>query len=271
MGIIIGIDVGGSTTKIVGLKEREMISPLMVKANDPKASIYGAFGKFLDDNRLRLTDIDEIMVTGVGSCALEDDIYGIRATKIDEFRAIGRGGLYLSGLDKAIIVSMGTGTAIIAANGADARHICGTGVGGGTLLGLSKKMLNIRDFDSIVQTARGGNLANVDLFVNDLTTAEIPTLPAGTTASNFGRADDLASKSDIAMGIVNMVFETIGVISVLSARMEKTSNIVLAGTLTDMPYTKEVFGKIEPLYNVKFILPAQAEFTTSVGAALCAC
>ena len=94
----------------------------------------------------------------------------------------------------------------------------GTGVGGGTLLGLSKKMLNIRDFDSIVQTAKGGNLANVDLFVNDLTTTEIPTLPAGTTASNFGRADDLASKSDIAMGIVNMVFQTIGVIAVLSAQ-----------------------------------------------------
>ena len=52
--------------------------------------------------------------------------------------------------------------------------------------------------------------------------------------------------------------------------MESTSNIVLAGTLTDMPYTEDVFKKIEPLYNVKFILPAQAEFTTSVGAALCA-
>ena len=270
MSCVIGIDVGGSTTKIVGLKDRRMISPLMVKANDPKASIYGAFGKFLDDNHLRLNDVERIMVTGVGSCALEDDIYGIKADKIDEFRAIGRGGLYLSGLEKAVIVSMGTGTAIISANGAECRHVCGTGVGGGTLLGLSKKMLNIRDFDSFVQTAKGGNLANVDLFVNDLTTIEIPTLPAGTTASNFGRADDLASKSDIAMGIVNMVFETIGVISVLSARMENTSNIVLAGTLTDMPYTKEVFGKIEPLYNVKFILPEQAEFTTSVGAALCA-
>ncbi|MBE6938551.1 MAG: type II pantothenate kinase [Ruminococcaceae bacterium] len=270
MGIIIGIDVGGSTTKIVGLRDEKMISPLMVKANDPKASIYGAFGKFLDDNRLRLGDIDRIMVTGVGSSALEDDIYGIRADKVDEFRAIGRGGLYLSGLDKAIIVSMGTGTAIISARGREARHVIGTGVGGGTLLGLSKKMLNIRDFDSFVQTAMGGDLSNVDLFVNDLTREEIPTLPAGTTASNFGRSDDLASKSDIAMGVVNMVFQTIGVIAVLAARLEDTKNIVLAGTLTDMPYTTEVFGKMEPLYGMNFILPGQAEFTTSVGAALCA-
>ena len=148
--VIIGIDVGGSTTKIVGLRDEKMISPLMVKANDPKASIYGAFGKFLDDNRLRLGDIDRIMVTGVGSSALEDDIYGICADKVDEFRAIGRGGLYLSGLDKAIIVSMGTGTAIISARGREARHVIGTGVGGGTLLGLSKKMLGMDDIRHIM-------------------------------------------------------------------------------------------------------------------------
>ena len=270
MGIVIGIDVGGSTTKIVGMKEAKMISPLMVKADDPKASIYGAFGKFLDDNRLRLSDIDRIMVTGVGASALEDDIYGIRANKVDEFRAIGRGGLYLSGLEKAIIVSMGTGTAIISADGKNACHICGTGVGGGTVLGLSGKMLNIRDFDSIVQTANGGSLEHVDLFVDDLTKGEIPTLPAGTTASNFGRMDDLATKNDIAMGIINMVFQTIGVIAVLSARLENTTKIVLAGTLTDMPYTTEIFGRLEPLYGVEFMLPAQAEFTTSAGAALCA-
>lgn len=270
LGIVIGIDVGGSTTKIVGMKESKMISPLMVKADDPKASIYGAFGKFLDDNGLRLSDIDRIMVTGVGASALEDDIYGIRADKVDEFRAIGRGGLYLSGLEKAIIVSMGTGTAIISADGKNASHICGTGVGGGTVLGLSGKMLNIRDFDSIVQTANGGSLEHVDLFVDDLTKGEIPTLPAGTTASNFGRMDDLATKHDIAMGIINMVFQTIGVIAVLSARLENTTKIVLAGTLTDMPYTTEIFGRLEPLYGVEFMLPAQAEFTTSAGAALCA-
>jgi len=62
----------------------------------------------------------------------------------------------------------------------------------------------------------------------------------------------------------------IGVIAVLAARLEDTKNIVLAGTLTDMPYTTEVFGKMEPLYGMNFILPGQAEFTTSVGAALCA-
>ncbi len=269
MSIVIGIDVGGTTTKIVGTDGQKLISPLMVKASDPKASIYGAFGKFLDDNNFSLDDISKAMVTGVGSSALEDNIYGISAEKVDEFRAIGRGGLYLSDLDKAIIVSMGTGTAMVSAEGKNASHIGGTGMGGGTLLGLSNRMLNIRDFNSLVKTAEGGKLEHVDLFVNDITTKALPTLPEGTTASNFGRISDLAANSDIAMGIINLVFQTIGVMSVFCARLEKTEKIVLIGTLTEVPYTKEIFSKLEPLYGVKYILPAKAEYATSAGAALC--
>ena len=48
--IIIGIDVGGSTTKIVGFEGERMINPTHVKAGDPVASVYGAFGKFTSEN-----------------------------------------------------------------------------------------------------------------------------------------------------------------------------------------------------------------------------
>ena len=44
---------------------------------------------------------------------------------------------------RAIIVSMGTGTAYVMADNDKAYHIGGTGAGGGTLLGLSNRMLNI--------------------------------------------------------------------------------------------------------------------------------
>ena len=43
MGMVIGIDVGGSTTKIVGLHDNKLYSPLLVKANDPVASIFRSF------------------------------------------------------------------------------------------------------------------------------------------------------------------------------------------------------------------------------------
>ena len=59
--------------------------------------------------------------------------------KVDEFHAIGKGGLFLTGLTRAIIVSMGTGTAFIIADQNGEKHIGGTGIGGGTLLGLPIK------------------------------------------------------------------------------------------------------------------------------------
>ena len=56
---IIGIDVGGSTTKIVGYDQEQLFSPLLVKANDPVSSIYGAFGRFLNENKLQLNESTE--------------------------------------------------------------------------------------------------------------------------------------------------------------------------------------------------------------------
>ncbi|HHX72757.1 MAG TPA: type II pantothenate kinase [Clostridiales bacterium] len=269
MRYVIGIDVGGSTTKTVGFQNGTLISPIMVKASDPKASLFGGFGKFLEDNRLKLDEIERVMVTGVGSSILAGSIYGIPAYKVDEFRAIGKGGLFLSGLHHAIVVSMGTGTAIVAAGEDYVRHIGGTGVGGGTLLGLSNRMLNIRDFNALIKAAEGGSLHHVDLFVNDLTSEIIHTLPDQVTASNFGRISDLATPADIAMGIINLVLQTIGVTSAFASHIEKTKDIVLTGTLTGIPYAREIFNGLESLHGVTYTLPEHAEFATSVGAALC--
>ena len=99
MSVIIGIDIGGSTTKICGFTDkRELIEPLFVKANDPLAALYGAFGKFTQQNRISLSDVEKVMVTGAGSSFLTGDIYGITTEHIDEFKAIALGGLYLSQL-----------------------------------------------------------------------------------------------------------------------------------------------------------------------------
>lgn len=267
---IIGIDIGGSTTKIVGLEDDCIFGSLFVRANDPVASIYGALGKFLNQNNLHLTDISRIMVTGVGSSYISDNLYDIPTVKVDEFTALGRGGLYLSGLDRAIIVSMGTGTAIVMADGQSVRHIGGSGIGGGTLLGLSNRMLNVRNFDDLIEMAKGGNLANVDLTISDITKDIITGLPPETTASNFGKISDLASKSDIAMGIINLVFQTIGMLCVFSSRIDKVSDVIVTGILTNAPQLVQIVDQLEQLYGVKFIIPPYAEYATAAGAALIA-
>lgn len=268
MGKIIGIDIGGSTTKIVGFSDGKILSPILVRATDPVASVYGAFGRFLNDNRLTLADVDKIMVTGVGSSYVNERLFGLPTAKVDEFMAVGMGGLFLSGLSKAIIVSMGTGTALVIADHDKATHLGGTGVGGGTLLGLSNRMLNIRNFDDIIEMAKDGDLSHIDLSIGDITKESVVNLPPETTASNFGKISDLATKSDVALGIINLVFQTIGMISVFAARMEHIKNIILTGNLTNVPQAGEVFNKLSELFSLNFVIPENAEFATAAGAAI---
>ena len=66
MGIVIGIDVGGSTTKIVGINEGQIQSPMFITATDPVTSLFGAFGKYIYDNGIQLSDVEQVMLTGVG-------------------------------------------------------------------------------------------------------------------------------------------------------------------------------------------------------------
>ncbi|NMB97339.1 MAG: type II pantothenate kinase [Clostridiaceae bacterium] len=269
MGKIIGIDIGGSTTKIIGFDNNKMFSPMLVKAADPVSSVYGAFGKFLSVNKLSLNDIEKVKITGVGSSFITDNLYGIPTGKVDEFRAIGMGGLFLSRLDKAIIVSMGTGTAFVTASYDEVKHMGGTGVGGGTLLGLSNRMLNVRGFSDLIETAQGGNLSNIDLTIKDISMdSSIGLLPPDSTASNFGKISDLASRADVALGIINLVFQTIGMLSIFATRIDNIKDIVLTGNLVNVPQAKEIFDNLGNIFSVNFHIPEHAEYATAAGAAI---
>lgn len=277
MGIVIGIDVGGSTTKIVGFRneggKRELIPPQFVKANDPITAIYGAFGKFTDENGIRIQDIDKVLMTGVGSSYVKHDLYGINCVRVPEFDCIGKGGLYLSGLENAVVVSMGTGTAIVhAKRGAEMRYLGGTGVGGGTLVGLSKLLVGAADIGHISEFVESGDLGNVDLRIKDMTASgTVPVMNADMTAANFGNVSDVATKSDVAKGISNLVYETVGMVSIFASRSVGVTDIVLTGNLTRLPSCVKKFEEFNGLgYGVRFVVPALSEFSTAIGCAISA-
>ena len=153
MGIVIGIDVGGSTTKIIGLDGENIKSPMFVRATDPVTSLFGAFGRYLYDNDIALGSVEKVMLTGVGSAYINQPLYGLPTAKTDEFLANGLGAQYMTKLDKLIVVSMGTGTSFVKVDGTRIEHIGGIGVGGGTVQGLSRLMLKTQDFHQIVDLA----------------------------------------------------------------------------------------------------------------------
>jgi len=278
VGVVIGIDVGGSTTKIVGFyidKEgkKSLIPPQLVTANDPITSTYGAFGKFTEENGIEMSDINKIMMTGVGSSFVKKDIFGLPCERVPEFNSIGKGALYLSGLDEALAVSLGTGTALVhAKNGQKMNYLGGTGVGGGTLVGLSKLLLHAESMDHIIEYAECGDLDNVDLKIKHMTeSGTLSILSRDLTASNFGNVSDLATKEDIALGIMNMVFETVGMVSIFAAHQVKCENIILTGNLTRIGFCEKKFAEFNSMkanYGVNFIIPENSQFGTVIGTAL---
>lgn len=276
---ILGIDVGGSATKIVGFKNTEngrvLIDPQYVHANDPLTSIYGAFGKFTMENGLSLGDIERVMMTGVGSTFAEKPLYeGLSCHVVPEFDSVGRGGLYLSGLDEAVVVSMGTGTALIYAkkqkNGeVTIEYLGGTGVGGGTLIGLSRLLLGVDTVEHIEQLAKLGDLGNIDLRIGDMSRKNLhPNMNLELTASNFGKVSDLADKNDVALGVANLVGETIGMLSVFAARNYGLDRVVLTGNLTTLAPIRRVFEILERTFQIHFVIPDNAPYATVIGAAL---
>ena len=268
MGIVIGIDAGISTTKIVGIQDGRVISPIRIKATDPITSLYGAFGKFLYDNKIQLSDVEHIMLTGVGSAYIDKPIYDLPTEKVDEFLADGLGAKFESKKDNMIVVSMGTGTSLVKCEGDHVEHIGGIGIGGGTLQGLSRLLLNTDDIQQVSKMALQGDISSTNLLIGDISAKPLPGLPMNAVASLFGKAKNNATPNDIALGLIWTVLQSIGSASILSSIGCNIRDFVLIGNLTLLPQCKSVYPAMEKLYHVRFHIPKYSEFCTAIGAAL---
>ena len=269
MKIVIGIDVGISTTKIVGIDQQgTVISPIRIKATDPVTSLYGAFGKYLYDNGIQLEDVEHVMITGVGAAYVDSPIYGLPTDKTEGFIADGLGARYESELERMIVVSMGTGTSLVQCDEEGIRHIGGIGIGGGTLAGLSRVLLQTDDVKQVSSLAMRGDISHINLLIGDISANPLPGLPKNATASLFGNAASNASREDIAVGIIYTVLQAIGSATILSSLRSGIREFVLIGNLTLLPQCKEVFPAMEKLYKVRFNIPKYSEFCTAIGAAL---
>ena len=270
MDIILGIDVGGSTTKVVGLDVHgNPLSMLRVRAEDQVTSLFGALGNYLSSNDLSLQDVRRVVLTGVGASYVDGDIYGLPTCRVDEFSASGMGALALSGQKRAVVATMGTGTAfLLAEQNVGVQHLCGSGIGGGTLGGLCHKLVGMERFGQIKKLALGGDLSQVDLTIRDITRNPAATLDPTLTAANFGNLAEDATCADLAAGAVNLVLQAIGTMTVLACRCCDTSTVVLTGSMTTLDQVKPNFEKFEELYGIHYIVPDNATFATAIGAGL---
>jgi len=271
--IVLGLDIGGSMTKSILVENGEIKGAVQVTASGPLVSAAGAIGKITEELGVRLSSIELIACTGGGSRKIGPSFLGLKTVKVDEIEAIGLGGLALSGLKEAVVSSVGTGTAIVSVRREGGsivtRHLGGTGVGGGTLIGLSKLLLNRSSIKGIFELARRGDFRNVDLTIMDIVGGPIGRLPADTTASNFGNVGDGAKLEDIAAGLLNMVAQVIGTVTYFAAKAEGLEKkIVFIGSLPTIPEFSEILTSTVSLLGGVATVPEMACYATALGAAI---
>jgi type II pantothenate kinase len=217
--------------------------------------------------------VEWIAVTGGDRSGLPDAIDGRPLRMVHEVEAIGRGGLALVNTEAAAVVSAGSGTAVVAAGPVGYSHISGTGVGGGTLLGLSRLLIGSAEPQVVDALARAGSHVGVNITIGEIVGGSIGTLPADTTAVNFGRIARQAfvpKRPDMAAGIVNLVGQVIAVVAINAARSRGLDTIVVIGRLTELSSVRTTIQQVGEFYGASILTPPGGAFATAMGALMAA-
>jgi len=257
---IIGIDRGASCTDFAAI-DSEGIREVFSLENRDWQSISTAYEALIEKYRTR-----HVVFTGSANgmpTAMKKII-----TVIAEIDAIGFGGATLAGCSECIVVSMGTGSAVIHFADNSTTHLGGSGVGGGTIKGLASLICGLDDPSQLEALALRGNASKLNLTISDLGYDQISFLGADMTASNF--ADVKSDRiEDQAAAILDLVGETVGIIASICARsVNCRDHIVMVGKVARNKFIRQVLNLVGKLYQTTFIFPDNPGYATVYGAAV---
>lgn len=261
----ISLDFGGSTVDAV-LWNGNLIKS--IKTYESKDIPVNDLDQFLNFSKISLKGVKKIFVTGGKSRFFSNKVKEIPVHRVSEIEAIGRGvGSIIRHSDR-LVVSMGTGTCMVGVKGDVIKHVGGTGVGGGTFVGLGNELLGISDIDELLKIARKGLSENVDISVSEIVGGSIGRVSGEATASNFGKLRDEIKfkKEDLAAGIVNLIGQTIGISAVFAAQAEGVKVVVLTGKLTRALAVMNIVRGIIEGYGLEVFVPKNAEYVSAIGA-----
>ena len=268
----ISIDFGITVTDIIKRDKGVLSHQMTLSKEEPSSSLLK---QLLPDIDFK-SDVNFLAVTGGKHLNLGDEIETTKIIHVNEIDAVGEGAMNLSGLNNknpTIIVSAGSGTACILARDGQFMHCSGTGVGGGTVLGLSKLLLGTTNPDEIAKLAKEGNESGVDLILEDVVSGPIGELPSDTTAVNFGKISKLdseISKQDIAAGIVNLVGQTAARIATSVATTFNAKEIVVVGRSPSFNGLKDSLEQAASIMGFSPHFPTNGEYASALGALLIA-
>ena len=228
---------------------------------------------------ISLESLPALTVTGGRHTALPPRISATEIVAIAEVTAIARGGQLLAEAGSpdtgtpVLVISAGSGTAIVTARDGQYTHVTGTGVGGGTLLGLGRLLLGTIDVALIDAMASRGDANGVDLALRDVVSGPIGALPPDATAVNFGRlarTHDDPAPDDLAAALMTLVGQVIAITAINAARAERITRLVLVGHMADLHSFRAVIALVGEYYGTEIIVPAHAGHGTVLGALMSA-
>jgi type II pantothenate kinase len=260
---VISIDIGGSNTHGVMIENEKIIFETVENGNNSE-HILNCFNRLKE--KVGSNDF-KLILTGGGARKLKKDFFSIPFELVDEISAIGKGGIHLSGNKDVFVVSIGTGTAFVSVKAEKFKHVGGTGVGGGTISGLSKLLLKMNpdDVEKIAKVSQN----NLDITVKDIVGGDLGKIPGDATASNFGKAREKEDEAAIASSLLNMIGEVIGVMAYFAAKsVGQEEKILLCGRVAmNSTVNRRAVETIE-LFGGKAKIPEKAEYCAAIGAAI---
>lgn len=195
---------------------------------------------------------------------------------IVEFDATCRGIQFLLNLEGTpmesfILTNVGTGTSIHFIDSGMHVRVGGTGVGGGTMMGLSLLLADVEEYNEIVDFAKQGKRDAIDLKVRHIYEGSDSPISGDLTASNFGNVNMLKlssrRKEDLLATIIGLVGETVATTSVLAAGPYGTTNIVYIGSsFIHNEILREVVSDYTYFRGASPVFVQNGEYSGAVGA-----
>ena len=186
---------------------------------------------------------------------------------INEIQSIGTGGSYLSKKKNCYVVSVGSGSPIIDVSDSIATHLVGTGMGAGTIFGLSNIYARTDSVESINVLAETGTGERLNLVIGDIyDQSNFLNYPSGTTVGNFAKQSPSVSRSDFICSAMKMVAETLS--SMVTACMLNNikKDVVIVGGGTLYPKFNEYIIETLNFYDLNGIVPEDALYAGCYGA-----
>lgn len=271
---ILSFDLGTTNNKVVVMKiDNDKISIVGTK-RDYSSKFYEYLKTIYNYFNILPKDTEVIIATGTGSSYIENSYDNVKVIKIKEFDAIAYGGLILSKKEKAIVVSIGTGTVILKSDMNETTYLGGTGLGGGTIVGLGKllidssytKTLDISGeyFKRIMELSENGSHKNVDLLIKDISKEEIGCLTNDITAANFAAINKKANINDYASAIINLVIENI-LLLIKSYNIEKLP-VVIIGTICSYDVIRKRINELKDFMGNEYYFIDYSDYAIAIGA-----